>query len=436
LREPPDARLFSGRDPSQGDTSGSALRRFLDRAVFVLELSSLAVLFLVALLQPQAGRFGVPVWALVAGFAAYLVLFELLRNRWRRLRSYRLKYALALPISALVYSLAAEPGGPLFVLFFVAVACASATLAPRESLFYAGAAVVLAAAIEPTLPGWEAGEDLRGLVGRLVLIPLFVANAAILRRRLTLEQEAFRKVQEESGRLEELDRLRANFVASVSHGLRTPLTAARAGLGLLESSAADRLSPEERGLLGNARRNTARLGLAVDDLLAYNQLEAGTLKLEREPLDLRAAVADAISTVHPLIVEGGQSLEMDLPRPLPVEGDPRRLAQVLVNLLENAHLHTPEGTRIEVSGRTSGDEVLLAVSDTGPGIPVGELESVFERFRRLEPGRGNGSGIGLTISRGIVELHGGELRAESPPGGGATFRMTLPLGREDDREGG
>jgi len=425
LGGPPDARRSSESD----------LHRFLDRAVLVLELSSLAVLFLIAFVQPQTGRFGVPIWALVAAFAAYLVLFELLRNRWRRLHSFRLKYALALPISALVYSLAAEPGGPLFVLFFVAVVCASATLAPRESLLYAAAAVVLAAAIEPTLPGWEAGEDLRGLVGRLILIPLFVANAAILRRRLTLEQEAFRQVQQESGRLEELDRLRANFVASVSHGLRTPLTAARAGLGLLESSAADRLSPEERGLLRNARRNTARLSLAVDDLLAYNQLEAGTLKLERESLDLRAVVADAISTVHPLIVEKGQTLEMDLPEPLLVEGDPRRLEQVVVNLLENAHLHTPEGTRILVSGRASASGVSLAVSDTGPGIPAGDLEAVFERFHRLDSGRGNGSGIGLTISRGIAELHGGKLWAESPPGGGATFRMTLPRGREGGQEG-
>jgi signal transduction histidine kinase len=423
MRESPDARL-----PEE-----AGLHRFLDRSLLFLEWGSLATLLLLTLAQPTSGRLGVPTWALVLLFAAYLLPFDLIRNRVRRLHSFRLKYALALPVSALVYALGAEPGGPLFILFFVAVVCASATLTPRESMFYTATAAVLVTFVElVTLPSGAA--DLQGLGGRLALLALFGANTAILDRRIALEREAARLARGKTERLGELDRLRENFVSSISHNLRTPLTATRAGLGLLEASASERLLVGERDLLENARRNTARLGMIVDDLLAYNQLEAGTLKLEREPLDLRAAVVDAISTVHPLIMEKGQTLEMDLPEPLPVEGDPRRLEQVVVNLLENAHLHTPEGTRIGVSGRASGAEVSLSVSDTGPGIPAGELESVFERFRRLESGSGNGSGIGLTISRGIVGLHGGRLRAESPPGGGATFRMTLPLGREGEEK--
>jgi len=165
--------------------------------------------------------------------------------------------------------------------------------------------------------------------------------------------------------------------------------------------------------------------MLIDDLLAYNQLEAGTLRLDREPLDLRAVVTEAMSSMHPLIQEKGQILEVDLPEPLPGEGDPRRLEQVVVNVLANAYLHTPKGIRIGISGRISGSQVSLSVSDTGPGIPQGELEAIFRRFHRLEPARG-GSGLGLAIARGIVELHGGRIRAESRAGAGTTFHIILP----------
>jgi two-component system sensor histidine kinase KdpD len=242
---------------------------------------------------------------------------------------------------------------------------------------------------------------------------------------VALEREAARSARGASERLGELDRLRERFVSSVSHNLRTPLTATRAGLGLLEESARGRLRPGERDLLENARRNTARLGMIVDDLLAYNQLEAGTLRLERESLDLRAVAGEAISSVDPLLREKGQTLEMDLPAALPVEGDPRLLEQVVVNLLENAHLHTPQGTRVILSGRTSGAGTSLTVSDDGPGIPKAETEAVFRRFHRLETEEG-GSGIGLAITRSIVEMHDGRVWAENRPGGGASFVVVLP----------
>jgi signal transduction histidine kinase len=261
------------------------------------------------------------------------------------------------------------------------------------------------------------------------LLGIFGVGTAILRRRLALEQEAAGWARGESERLGEIDRLRDLFISSVSHDLRTPLTATRAGLGLLRTSASGRLRPDERDLLDNTRRNTERLDMLIGDLLAYNQLEAGTLRLDREPLDLRAVVTEAMSAVHPLIQEKGQILEVDLPEPLPGEGDPRRLEQVVVNVLANAHQHTPEDARIGISGRVSGNGVLLSVSDDGPGIPQGELETVFHRFHRLGPARG-GSGLGLAIAKGIVELHGGRIWAENRPGTGATFHVVLPRAEE------
>ena len=152
---------------------------------------------------------------------------------------------------------------------------------------------------------------------------------------------------------------------------------------------------------------------------------------EREPLDLRAVVAEAISAVQPLTSEKGQTLEVDLPGPLPTLGDPRRLEQAVVNLLSNAHRHTPSGTRVAISGHVQGDEVLLSVDDDGPGLPAGEQETIFRRSYRLRP-EGGGSGLGLTIARAIVELHGGRIRAESRPGEGATFRVALPRRRDGD----
>lgn len=225
-----------------------------------------------------------------------------------------------------------------------------------------------------------------------------------------------------------MERLRAEFIASVSHDPRTPLTAVRAALGLLETSAADRLASDERGLVDNARRNTERLGMLIDDLLAANQLETGTLSIERQPLDLRTVVARAMGAVHPLLREKGQTLEIDLPTSLPVEGDTRRLEQAVVNVLANAHYHTPEGSRIMLRGRLLGDEVVLTIEDDGAGIAERDLDRVFERYHRLAPERG-GSGLGLAIARSIAEVHGGRMWAESAPGKGATFGLATPARR-------
>ena len=407
--------------------------RFVDRALLWLETATIAGLLLVALAQPTTGRLGLPIWGLVSLFAGYsLVAAFLQRRRTHSLRSFAWRYVADLPVIALLYFLGGEPGGLLFVLFFLAVDCAAASMTLRGTLLYAAAAVAVVAAVDLVLlPGSPSAEDARALVTRLILLALVAAGMAIVIRRLGLEQEEARSVRDEAERLEELDRTRSDFVSNVSHDLRTPLTAASAGLGMLDTSARERLRPDERALVDNVRRNVERLAGQIDDLLAYNQLEAGTLHPEREPLDLRAVVAEAISAVQPLTSEKGQTLEVDLPGPLPTLGDPRRLEQAVVNLLSNAHRHTPSGTRVAISGHVQGDEVLLSVDDDGPGLPAREQETIFRRSYRLRP-EGGGSGLGLTIARAIVELHGGRIRAESRPGEGATFRVALPRRRDGD----
>lgn len=404
----------------------SDLDRFLARTISWLRWATIAMLLAVTLLQPATGRGAVPEWALVAGFAGYNLLLDLLRRRWPGNSSFVRAALLDVPAVGLVYLLSAQPGGPLFVLLLLAAAQTTAFMTIAGGLLYAGTLGAIVAIVEPSLPMWTgAPTDLRALSGRLVALGLIGVGMGALTRRLEAEQAAAQSMLGETSRLEALDRLRAEFVATVSHDLRTPLTAARAALVLVDASAGDALRTDERDLLANARRNVERLGLLIDDLLASNQLEAGTLRLDRKQLDLRTVVTDAMAAVHPLLQASGQQLEMDLPEPLPCVGDPARLEQVFLNLLANAHKHTPPGTNIRVTGRREDDSILLLVADDGPGIPAAELEAIFGRFYRREPTAG-GSGLGLAIARAIVSLHQGRLWAESEPGAGTRFWVSLP----------
>ena len=165
--------------------------------------------------------------------------------------------------------------------------------------------------------------------------------------------------------------------------------------------------------------------MLIDDLLAINQIEAGTIHLEQTLVDLRGIVGRAIGVVHPLLREKGQALEVDILDPLPVTGDGRKLEHVLVNVLANAHEHTPEGTRILISARTTPARITLSIADDGPGIPTEELDAIFQRFHSAVPAHG-GSGLGLAIARSIVDMHGGRIWAESGRGTGATFTIALP----------
>lgn len=409
-----------------GTASNPQSSRLLGASILLARWVTLALLMVLALADPFTGRFGLPTWALVAMFGGYAAAIDRLGRRFRGVGAAVWPAVLDLAAATLVYVLGSEHGGPLYVLFLLAVVCAAATLSLRGAVLYTTVAAVLAAGAEPLLSERPPlAEDIRDLGARLIVLALAGAGTAILTRRVALERAAARSVQDEAERLEETNRLRLNFISTVSHNLRTPITAVGAGLGLLETSLHDRLRPEERQLLDNGRRNIERLGMLINDLLTLNQLELGVLDLDLMPLDLRAVAASAMSTVHPLTEQKGQRLEVDLPEPLPVEGDPRRLEQAIVNLLANAHRHTPAGTRIALSGRVSGSEVLLTVHDNGPGIPPGQEEAVFRRFHSLAVAEG-GSGLGLAIARGIVERHHGRLWAEQARGDGATFHVVLP----------
>jgi signal transduction histidine kinase len=139
-------------------------------------------------------------------------------------------------------------------------------------------------------------------------------------------------------------------------------------------------------------------------------------------------VEDVVTLLRPLVQGKDQQMRVDMPGPLPYNANGKLLGQALTNLLDNAHMHTPPGTEITISSRITPEEVVLVISDDGPGIPAELHESIFERFYKAPSARrGRGLGLGLTIARAVVELHGGSLQVESTPGEGTTFLITLPI---------
>jgi len=400
---------------------------FVRRALLHMRWGVLAGLLLVAfLIPPRAGCAGIPTWILLALFAAYALLYDVLGRGLPRRRFFRRMALLDLPLAGLVYALGTVPGSLPFVLLLLAVVCAAVTMSPRGALLYTGVAIVLVAVVNPTLHYWSPlTGDLQEMGSELIVLGLVGGGTAVLARRLALEHRAAEAGCGEAARLADLDRQRAAFIATVSHDVQTPLTALRAGLGFVEMGAGAALSPDVRELLAASRRNVDRLRLQIDNLLAASRLDAGALRPERVALDLRTLALEALAAVRPLFLEKGQVAEADLPTALPIVGDPRLLEETLINLLSNAHRHTPAGARVAVSGQIAGAEVRLIVSDNGPGIPLAEREAIFERFHH---GVGGGTGLGLAIVRAVVELHRGRVWAESPRDGGATFHVTLPAG--------
>jgi signal transduction histidine kinase len=229
--------------------------------------------------------------------------------------------------------------------------------------------------------------------------------------------------------LEETDRVRRDLVANVSHELRTPISALRAVLENL----VDEVEPPDPETLRVMLAQVERLGRLVKQLLELSRLEAGVVPLERRPFEVRPLLEEAVheARVH---VERGMARDVRLslrvrPGSLRADGDPERVHEVIANLLENAVRHAPDGSEVQVTARPQDGRVRIEVADQGPGIPDGEAERVFERFHRSDGARSTadgGTGLGLAIARWIVDLHGGDIRAERNEPRGCRMVVALP----------
>jgi two-component system, OmpR family, sensor histidine kinase KdpD len=223
----------------------------------------------------------------------------------------------------------------------------------------------------------------------------------------------------------ETERLRSALLSSVSHDLRTPLAVITGSATTLLEEGLD--APTRRDLLVTIREESDRLNRLVRNLLDMTRLEGGGLSVHKEWQVMEEVVGSALARVEDRL--GGRSVSTSLPLDLPmVPFDSVLVEQVLINLLENAIKYTPEGSPIDIAASVVGDDVMVSVSDRGPGVPVEAAERIFEKFHRATDKEG-GFGLGLAICRGIVIAHGGRLWLEPRSGGGAEFRFTLPRGR-------
>jgi len=229
---------------------------------------------------------------------------------------------------------------------------------------------------------------------------------------------------------EVLDRMKDEFVLTASHELRSPLTSVQ-GFAELLMLERDNLTQRQVETVGVILDNSRHLVRLLNDLLDLARSDAGRLVIRPQPTEVAPLIEDSVRLMRAQTDASDQTLTMSLDPDLPaVEAEADRIRQVLVNLLTNAHEYSPEGASIAVMARMDGAEVEIAVSDNGPGIPPDQLEHIFERFVRGEAGltqRVGGTGLGLPISKSLVELHGGRLEVDSTVGVGSTFSFRLPV---------
>jgi PAS domain S-box-containing protein len=257
------------------------------------------------------------------------------------------------------------------------------------------------------------------------------------RRKFTglLHDQTARKTAEEG--LREADRRKTEFLATLAHELRNPLAPIRNSLEILKRAEGDLVALRKgRETIGRQVDHLVRL---VDDLVDVSRITRDRLELRRERIELATVIQQAVETCRPVADRQGQAIDLALPEaPVYVDADPVRLVQVVGNLIGNACKFSHRGKAVQVAAARRDGEVVLSVKDSGIGIPPERLESVFEMFVQLEPpadGARLGLGIGLTLSKRLVELHGGTIEARSEgQGRGSEFVVRLPLAGEGPGE--
>jgi two-component system phosphate regulon sensor histidine kinase PhoR len=227
-----------------------------------------------------------------------------------------------------------------------------------------------------------------------------------------------------------LERVRRDFVANVSHELKTPLTAIQGFAETLLGGALEDPANNRR-FVTIIRDHAIRLARLTDDLLTLSRIEAGKFEFDFRPMSIAEFVEPCLETIRLRAEPKQLSIEKDLPQNFPqVRGDSHRLREVLQNLLDNAVQYTPPGGHIHLSALARNGAAILTVADTGIGIPKADQEKIFERFYRVDAARSReagGTGLGLAIAKHIVEAHGGRLWVESEVGQGSKFHFSIPL---------
>ena len=227
-----------------------------------------------------------------------------------------------------------------------------------------------------------------------------------------------------------LDRLKSDFVAVVSHEIRTPLTSVKGALELLSDTRYFQNNDQQNKLLSIAHANAERLLLLINDILDFSKLESASLPMTMERQSLEPVVQQAVQNLRMQLEERRIKLEMALPGDLPdAMLDAHRITQVVTNLLSNAIKFSPPGGEVRIDVSVTEGVLRLSMRDRGDGIEAKDLPKLFKKFQQIDSGstrKVGGTGLGLVISKGIIEQHGGRIGVESTPGEGSTFWFTLP----------
>ncbi len=301
-------------------------------------------------------------------------------------------------------------------------------------------------------------ETLRARIHEITQLNLTLEAKVAERTRALSEANA--ALETSHAKLRELDRLKDEFVGNVSHELRTPLTAMRMSVDNLLDGIVGEVDPALQQYLDRVKVNADRLVRLINDLLDLSRIEAGRVELHPIPLEVDGVIHEVVESLHPIAAEKGVRMTAVAAVPIAVLADRDKLQQILVNLMGNAVKFTPAGGSVTVTARAVtvnadcrmpnaelgprdvvphstfhipqsaiGDFVEIAVEDTGVGIPAAEIEAIFDKFHQVSregQRKVQGTGLGLTIAKSLIELHGGRIRVESAVGRGSRFAFTLP----------
>jgi len=279
------------------------------------------------------------------------------------------------------------------------------------------------------------------LTAQLIFINIAIFTVAlgialVLTKQITAAQKrAEDELQQKTRAVEEASQLKSEFLANMSHELRTPLNAVIGFSELMMDEVPGKINDEQRECLGDILDSGQHLLNLINDVLDLSKVEAGKIELKLQDLNLAAVIADVVKTVEPMLDDSKHKLEVSVEEGLPqVRADKSRLKQIFLNLLSNAVKFTPPGGKLAIEASSAGDRCQVSVVDNGVGIKKEDRERIFEVFTRAETlpdEKEEGSGLGLALTRQLVEIIGGKIWVESEYGKGSRFTFTLPLATAD-----
>ncbi|MFA5389558.1 MAG: hybrid sensor histidine kinase/response regulator [Candidatus Omnitrophota bacterium] len=265
-------------------------------------------------------------------------------------------------------------------------------------------------------------------------LPVIIYNAitafrAVKERERLQKEIAAKKAELEAAnkKLQQIDKIKSDFVANVAHEFRTPLTIIKGNVDIVNKGGLGPVTPGQKEMLDGAVNVANRLSRLVNDLLDISKIESGKMELKKEPVYMNKIIEENLAVFDKIIKDKKQSVRKELAADVPaVSADRDKVTQVFINLLSNAIKYTPESREISVKSVNLDREIMIEVCDAGEGIAPENLEKIFDKFTRVTAEKKEGTGLGLPIARDIVNLHNGRMWVKSEIGKGSQFYFTLP----------